>query len=75
MKKNLQVWFCVNRNSEIRMFLDIEPKKNEKLGRYEGKNPYVNSVLIKDIEALVKASKITFDTQPQCIGIQIESNE
>jgi len=75
MKKNLQVWFCVNRNSEIRMFLDIEPKKNEKLGRYEGKNPYVNSVLIKDIEALVKASKITFETQPQCIGIQIESNE
>lgn len=72
MKKNLQIWFCVNRNSEIRMFLDEEPKKNEKLGRYEGKNPFVNSVIVNDIEALVKASKITFDTPPQCIGIQVE---
>lgn len=65
------IWFCVNRDNKVKMFLD-EPVKNEKTGRYEGKSPYVNTLLYKDISEVVKQTKMTFDTEPQAIEIRVQ---
>lgn len=65
------IWFCVNRNGKVKMFLD-EPIKNEKLGIYEGKSPYVNTLIYKDMCEVVKQAKMSFDTDPQAIEIQIQ---
>ena len=65
------IWFCVNRDGKVKMFLD-EPVKNEKTGRYEGKSPYVNTLLYKDMCEVVKQSKMTFETDPQAIEIRVQ---
>ena len=69
--KSVVVWFGVNKNSDIRMFLDEEPKKDLERGILIGKNPFVNSVLYEDLKQVVKNAKMTFNSEPQCIEIQI----
>ena len=70
--KSARVWFGVNKKNEIQMFLDDEPKKNKELGRYEGKNPFVNSLFYEDLKKIAQGSNLTFESEPQCIEIQVE---
>ncbi len=70
MGKRQQIWFAVNHNENVVMFLD-EPVKNEKLGKWESKYPYINSLIYKDICNLVKQSKMNWNSECQCIEINI----
>lgn len=70
--KSARVWFGVNKNNDIQMFLDEEPKKNRELGKYEGKNPFVNSVFYEELKKIVENVKMNFESEPQCIEIQVE---
>jgi len=69
--KSVVVWFGVNKNGDVRMFLDEEPKKNLERGILVGNNPFVNSVLYEDLKQVVKNAKMTFNSDPQCIEMQI----
>ena len=69
--KSVQIWFAVNKNGSVRMFLD-NPKKNVDKGIWESKYPYVNSVLYKDICQVVKQAKMNFENNPECLEIQIQ---
>lgn len=69
--KSVAVWFAVNKNGDVRMFLD-NPTKNVQLGIWESKSPYVNSVLYKDICQIVQQAKMNFENNPEVIEIQIK---
>jgi len=69
--KSVTIWFAVNKNGNVRMFLD-NPKKNTERGIWEGKYPYVNSIIYKDINKVVKQAKMTFENNPEVIEIQIQ---
>lgn len=69
--KSVAIWFAVNKNGDVRMFLD-NPTKNTQLGIWESKNPYVNSVLYKDICQIVQQAKMNFENNPEVIEIQIK---
>lgn len=68
---SMLIWFCCDKNQRVQMFLD-EPVRNTKLGKFEGKYPYVNSVIYKDFCEVVKQAKMNFNTEPQVIEIQIQ---
>ena len=70
--KSAIVWFGVNKKNDIQMFLDEEPTKNKELGRYEGKSPFINSLFYEDLKKIAQGAHMTFDSEPQCIEIQVE---
>lgn len=69
--KSINVWFAVNKNGKVRMFLD-NPTKNVVSGKWDSKYPYVNSKLYKDIIQVVQQAKMTFENDPEVIQIQIK---
>ena len=69
--KSIAIWFAVNKNGDIRMFLE-NPTKNVERGIWESKNPYVNSVLLKDISQVVQQAKMNFENNPEVIEMQIQ---
>lgn len=68
MTKKRNIWFVVNSNKEPLLFIDDEPKKAD--GKWQGKY-FVNSVLYNTIKELVSQSKLTEETEPQCISIDV----
>ena len=69
--KSVVIWFAVNKNGTVRMFLD-NPTKNVDLGIWESKKPYVNSVLYKDICQIVQQARMSFENNPEIIEMQIK---
>lgn len=69
--KSARVWFGVNKKNQIQMFLDEEPIKNKQLGRFEGKNPFINSLFYEDLKKIAQNANLTFESDPQCIEIQV----
>lgn len=70
--KSARVWFGVNKNGDIRMFLDEEPKKDLERGILVGKNPFINSKFYEELKKIVENVKMNFESEPQCIEIQVE---
>lgn len=66
-----QIWFVLNKNNEILMFLD-EPVKNPKTKKWEGKCPYINSRINNEIAALAQQAQMSFESNPECIEIQFK---
>ena len=66
-----QIWFVLNKNNEILMFLD-EPVKNPKTKKWEGKCPYINSRINDEITALAKQAQMSFESNPECIEVQFK---
>ena len=69
--KSIAIWFAVNKNGDVRMFLD-NPTKNVQLGIWESTKPFVNSVLYKEICQIVQQAKMNFENNPEVIEIQIK---
>ena len=69
--KSVQIWFAVNKNGQVRMFLD-NPKRNINKGIWESKCPYINSLLYKDICQVVQQAKMTYENNPECLEIQFK---
>lgn len=69
--KSVAIWFAVNKNGDVRMFLD-NPTKNAQLGIWESTKPYVNSVIYKDICQIVQQTKMNFENNPEVIEMQIQ---
>lgn len=69
--KSVAIWFAVNKNGDVRMFLD-NPVKNTQLGVWESTKPFVNSVLYKEICQIVQQAKMNFENNPEVIEIQIK---
>jgi len=64
-----QIWFAVNKNGSVFMFLD-EPIRDG--NKWKGNYPYVNSKIQNEINALVQQAQMNFEMDPQCIEIQFE---
>lgn len=69
-EKRQQIWFAVNKNEKVVMFID-EPTKNESIGKWESKYPYINSLIYKDICKLVQQSKMNWNSEAQCVELGI----
>ncbi len=67
--KTIQIWFCVNKKNKVQMFLE-EPKRNKELGRFEGNAPFINSMIYDEI--CKYARNMNFESEPQCLPIQIQ---
>jgi len=67
MNTTLNVWFCVNKNRDICMFLDIPERKDDK---WIGKKPFINSVLYKQIGELVEKTKFGWMNDPECLTLK-----
>lgn len=71
MAKNIDIWVAVNKNGTVRIFTD-EPIRNNISGKWEGKHPFISSVLQKQFEDLCQKSNITWevDANPFSINLQ-----
>ena len=69
--KAIQIWFGVNKQDYLQLFLD-EPKKDMKVGKYVGKYPFVNSLWYDEMYKMVKAAGMTWESEPQCLDIKIK---
>ena len=65
------IWFAVNKNGKVVMFTE-EPIKNESMGVWVSKSPYVNSVIYDDICEVVRRAKMGFNHECQCIELHID---
>lgn len=70
MGNTITVWFAVNKNGYLGMWLD-EPTRNEETGKWEGKQPFINSVIYEGIKKLVEKSKMNWQSDAEALTIQI----
>ena len=65
--KRLIIWFGINKNRKVRMFLE-EPTRNNDLNIWVGKN-FCNSVIQHQLEEMVKGTTLSWDDDPQVIQL------
>jgi len=67
-KKNkvLTIWFAVNKNGFINMFLNA-PTRNKELGIWTSNHYFVNSSIYPQICTLVEKAKMNWDSEPEVI--------
>lgn len=70
MNKTITIWFGVNKDNFVIMHT-VEPTRNVETGKWESKYPFVNSVLYNEITKLVAKSKMTWESEAQCLTFQI----
>lgn len=68
-QKTIQVWFAVNKNGFVGMFLD-EPTRNENTGKWDSDHYFVNSLIYPQICEIVEKAKMTWEAEPQVISFQ-----
>lgn len=66
---NDKVWFGVNRNGNFIAFID-EPKRNEKLGIWEGKYPFIGCSIYNQLKDLVEKSKMNWENDVEMIIVK-----
>jgi len=64
-----QIWFVINKNNEILMFLDEPVKQGNK---WVGQKPYINSRIHEEISALAQQAQMSFENNPECIEVQFK---
>ena len=65
--KTLIIWFGINKNNKVRMFLE-EPTRDNDLKIWVGKN-FCNSVIQKQLENMVKGSSLSWESDAQVIQL------
>ena len=65
--KRLIIWFGINKNRKVRMFLE-EPTRDNDLNIWVGKN-FCNSVIQYQLEEMVKGTTLSWDDDPQVIQL------
>ena len=66
-EKRLIIWFGINKNRKVRMFLE-EPTRDNDLNIWVGKN-FCNSVIQRQLEEMVKGTTLSWDDDPQVIQL------
>jgi len=70
MGKTQQVWFAVEADGSLAMFTK-EPERDKASGRWRSRFRYVNSIIMRDLEAIVKRSGMDFSCDPQCLEFEM----
>ena len=65
--KRLIIWFGINKNRKVRMFLE-EPTRDKDLNIWVGKN-FCNSVIQRQLEEMVKGTTLSWNDDPQVIQL------
>ena len=65
--KRLIIWFGINKNRKVRMFLE-EPTRDKDLNIWVGKN-FCNSVIQHQLEEMVKGTTLSWEDDPQVIQL------
>lgn len=68
-QKTIQVWFAVNKNGFVCMFLD-KPTRNEGTGKWDSNHCFVNSYIYPQICALVAKAKMSWESEPEVVSFQ-----
>lgn len=68
--KTQKIWVAVNKNGDIRMFTD-EPKRNTKTGKWESKQPFVNSLLFTEVKSIIEHANVNWESEPNFFEIQV----
>ena len=66
-EKRLIIWFGINKNRKVRMFLE-EPTRDKDLNIWVGKN-FCNSVIQRQLEEMVKGTTLSWEDDPQVIQL------
>ena len=66
-EKRLIIWFGINKNRKVRMFLE-EPTRDNDLNIWVGKN-FCNSVIQHQLEEMVKGTTLSWEDDPQVIQL------
>ena len=64
--KVLTIWFAVNKNGFINMFLN-PPTRNKECGMWVSNHYFINSIIYPQICTLVQKAKMTWDSEPEVI--------
>lgn len=70
-KSSIDVWVAVNKNGDVLMFTD-EPTRNNDTGKWESANPYINSLIQKDFDTLMKKSNVTWEAEPNMFTLSVQ---
>ena len=68
-QKTIQVWFAVNKNGFVGMWLD-KPERNEDIGKWESNHCFVNSLIYPQICQLVEKAKMDWESDPEVVSFQ-----
>lgn len=69
-KTIVQVWFAVNRDGFLGLYLE-EPKRDDTTGKWVSDKPFLNTVLYRQVKDMVDKSKFTWSMDPECFAIQL----
>lgn len=64
----MTIWIAVNKNGSLSMHVTEPHKENTK---WISSRPYVNSKVYKNLSNLVKKSMLSWETEPECIEINV----
>ena len=64
---SMTVWFAINKNGKVRMFIN-EPTRNTELGIWDG-DMFCNSLIQKQLESMVKGTTLSWDSDAQAIQL------
>jgi len=64
--KTLTVWFAVNKNGFVNMFLNT-PVRNKESGVWTSNHYFINSEIYPQICTLVEKAKMNWDSEPEVI--------
>lgn len=68
-KKAIEVWFAVNRDGFVGMYME-KPIRNEETGHWDSKFPFVNPQAYQIIEKITEQAKMTWENDPECMPFQ-----
>ncbi len=66
----MQIYIGINKNKKVSLHT-VEPVRNTELGIWVSKRPYVNSYVQKNLEDMIKHSKMTWEMEPEVIEIDM----
>ena len=62
-KQSIKCWAAINKNGFLVLF-ENEPKRNEVVGKWEGKL-YVNSLVYNALKDLVERANLSWNNEPE----------
>jgi len=65
----MTIWIAINKDQSLSMHT-VEPHRTRT--RWVSTRPYVNSKIHNNLSKLVKKSMLTWETEPECIEINID---
>lgn len=67
----MQIFIGINKNHKVSLHA-VEPTRNMNKGIWISNRPYINSFVQKNIDDMIKHSKMTWEMDPEVIEIDLK---